>query len=358
MKDSQTQKRKLRKFLKKKPNIKSLIARKTNSSEKEPHAGSKHPSIASRIGTAFNNYANDILLLFIPVGLFFIFVILILLNNHFLKKIYATQVPIYIEVNKINPYPYVGEMPLLPLSAKAAIVLDSDSQVAIFSKNPNLLFPMASTAKIMTALTAFDYYKYNSVLTIKSSFTEGSILGLQVGDTFYFEDLLYAMLLPSANDAAVAIADNYFAGREAFIAKMNERAQLLNLVSTRFSDPTGLDDDHNYTNVTDMARLASIAIKNEKFAQVTGTKQRIITNTLGTKQYVLTNLNKLLGINGVTGIKTGTTEGAREVLVTSVERDDHTFIIVVMNSEDRFGDTQTLLNFVDQSVQFVAPVLK
>src|SRR6185503_9453232 len=128
MKDSQTHTKKQRKFLKKKP-AKSKATKKEHLGQSQ--TGSQRISISSRLKEAFNNYANDVLLLFIPVGLFFIFVILILLNNYFLKKIYATQVPPFVEVNKINPYPYVGEMPLLPLSAKAAIVLDSNSQVAI-----------------------------------------------------------------------------------------------------------------------------------------------------------------------------------------------------------------------------------
>lgn len=294
-------------------------------------------------------------MLFIPLGLLFIFIILILINNQFLRQIYATQVPTYISANTINPYPYVGEIPLLSLSAKSAIVVDANSQVPVFSKNPHLLFPMASTAKIMTALTALDYYHNKSIITIKSTGVEGSVIGLQLGETYYFDDLLYAMLLPSANDAAVAIADNYPGGTEAFVKQMNEKAKLFHLVSTKFADPTGIDDDHNYTNVIDMARLASLAIKNKKFVQVTGTKQKVITDIQGIRQHSLSNLNKLLGINGVTGIKTGTTTGAKEVLVTSVVRDNHTFIVVVMNSEDRFGDTQTLLNFIDQNVHFVTP---
>lgn len=297
------------------------------------------------------------MLFFIPVGLFFIFIVLVLINNQFLKQIYATQIPTYLSANTINPYPYVGEIPLLSLSAKSAIIVDADSQVPIFSKNPHLLFPMASTAKIMTALTALDYFQSDSVITVKSSGVEGSIIGLQPGETYYFNDLLYAMLLPSANDAATAIADNYAGGKAAFVEKMNEKAQQLHMDSTRFADPAGIDDDHNYTNVIDMARLAAIAIKNNTFAQIAGTKQKFITDISGTRQFSLFNLNKLLGIDGVTGIKTGTTAGAKEVLVTSVFKNGHTFIIVVMNSEDRFGDTQTLLNFIDNSVNFVNPDL-
>ncbi|HEX8932497.1 MAG TPA: hypothetical protein VF810_05040, partial [Patescibacteria group bacterium] len=102
-------------------------------------------------------------------------------------------------------------------------------------------------------------------------------------------------------------------------------------------------------------RLASFAVKNQELSKIFGTKQKVIATINYSNQYALYNLNKLLGFNGVTGIKTGTTEGAGEVLVTSVVNKGHTFIIVVMNSTDRFADTETLINFLDQSVQFIAP---
>jgi len=202
-------------------------------------------------------------------------------------------------------------------------------------------------------LVALEYFKSNSILTIKSAHVEGTTLGFVPGEQFYFIDLLYAMLLPSANDAAVAIADNYPGGQLAFVAKMNEKASQLHLSNTHFSDPDGLNDDGDYTTATDMARLASAAIQNKAFSEVTGTKQRIIFSLSHLQEYPLTNLNKLLGFNGVTGIKTGTTEGAGEVLVTSTIVNGHTFIIVVMNSEDRFTDTRMLLNFISQQIQFI-----
>lgn len=337
MKDSQNLKKKQRKFTKKKA-----------------HNSPQPPLIKKE--SKIRSFGKDILLLLIPCCLLIIFLTLILINNHFLQAIYASKITTFISSNKINPYPFVGEIPLLSLSAKAAIVVDADSQVVAFSKNQQLRFPMASTVKIMTALTALDYYKSNDILTIKSTGIEGSSLNLQPGEQFYFEDLLFAMLLPSANDAAVAIADNYPGGTLAFVAKMNEKANMLHLTDTHFVDPTGLEDSGDYTTVIDMAHLASAALKNKKIMEITGTKEKIIFNSTRNKQYSLHNLNKLLGTNGVTGIKTGTTTGAREVLVTSVTRGNHTFIIVVMNSTDRFGDTQTLLNFIDNNIQFISPI--
>ena len=247
--------------------------------------------------------------------------------------------------NEIDPY----------LSAKSAIAVEVDSQTVLFSKNPALRFSTASTAKIMTALVALKYFKSNSELTIKSYRTAGSGLNLQFADSFYFDDLLYAMLLPSANDAAAAIADNYPGGREEFVKKMNDKAKELHLSDTHFVDSIGIDDDGNYSTAIDLARLSSVAMKSEYFAKVVSTQQKVIYNTFKTHQYVFSNLNRLLGYNGVNGIKTGTTEGAGEVLVTSALIDGHKFIIVIMNSQDRFGDTSSILDLISQQAYFVNP---
>lgn len=258
----------------------------------------------------------------------------------------------------LSLYPVVLNSYKPYLSAKAAIVLDADSKTVIFSKNPLLRFSMASTAKIMTGLVALDYYKPDSVLVINSGLVEGSGLNLQVGDKFYFKDLLYAMLLPSANDAALAIAENYPGGKPAFVMKMNEKAKELHLTDTHFEDPIGLNDDENYTTAIDLSRLGSEIIKNEELAQIVSTQQKFISNIDHTQEYNVFNLNKLLGIQGVNGIKTGTTEGAGEVLLTSTFLNGHTYIIVVMNSQNRFSDTNTLLYYIANNVSFIDPKSK
>ena len=305
----------------------------------------------------FKQYETDLQLALIPLILLAILSILMLLNNHFLQVIADNKTQPVDSLMTMQPFPLAENVIPPDLSAKAAIVLDADSQVILLSKNPELRFSMASTTKIMTALTALDFFKDSDTLTVKTYGVEGSGIGLVPGEQLAFKDLLYAMLLPSANDAAVAIADNYSGGRDAFVKKMNEKALLLHLSNTHFADPAGLDDDGNYTTVVDLSRLGSFAMKNERFAEVVGTKQKTIYDTYYSKEYALTNLNKLLGTRGVNGIKTGTTEAAGEVLVTSIVAKGHTFIIVVMNSKDRFGDTKDLLDFINEKVQYVMPLL-
>lgn len=356
MKDSQSLKKKQRKFIRKNKTETSVETKPVAPSleEKKNLQSPVSPSPVSQ--NFFKKYEVDLILALIPLILLGILFTLITINTHIQKSISDNSLRPVESSIQMNPYPFISEVTMPTLSAQAAIITDADSQVILFSKNPQLRFSMASTTKIMTALTGLDYFQDKSILTVQTFGVEGSSLGLQVGERFYFEDLLYMMLLPSANDAAVAIADNYPGGREAFVAKMNEKAQSLHLENTHFADPTGLDDDGDYTTVVDMARLASYAIKNKKFAKVTGTREKLVSNVDYTRQYPLTNLNKLLGTEGVTGIKTGTTEGAGEVLVTSTVANGHTFIIVVMNSTQRFIDTKALLTFITDNVQYLMPV--
>ena len=247
----------------------------------------------------------------------------------------------------------------LDITAKAAVVMDNDSKVMLYSKNPNLLFSMASTTKIMTALVGLDYYKTNDVLTIKTENVEGVNVGFKIGEKLNFSDILYAMLLPSGNDAALALAQNYPGGEEEFIKKMNEKAKSLSLTNTNFADSIGLEDSRDYTTPLDLARLSSIALQNEIFAKVVATKTREISDVTGANKYLLKNLNKLLGISGVNGVKTGHTNEAGQVLVTSKievdsENKEHSLIIVIMDSLDRFWDTSKLLYLISGNINYLS----
>ncbi|MDE2025917.1 MAG: D-alanyl-D-alanine carboxypeptidase [Patescibacteria group bacterium] len=249
-------------------------------------------------------------------------------------------------------YPLLTSKNTPQISAEAALVMDADSQVVVYSKNPRLRFSPASTTKLMTALTAFQYFHPADILEIKSSNVEPVVVGFQEGQKVRFSDILYGMLVPSGNDAALAISQNYPGGEAAFVDQMNRNARLFHLFNTHYGDPIGLTDDSDYTTVVDLARLTTIALANPTIHQIVGTKYTTISTLDGTS-FSLENTNILLGEDGVMGVKTGYTEGAREVLVTAVVRGNHTFIIVVMRSDDRFADTKTLINNVVDNVTFV-----
>ncbi len=251
-------------------------------------------------------------------------------------------------------YPVLKSEIFPDISAKAVVIMDKDSKVVLFSKNPNLLFSMASTTKIMTAIIALDYYKMNDILIIKKEKIEGVNVGFTIGEKLNFLDILYAMLLPSGNDAALALAQNYPGGEEAFIKKMNEKAKALHLTNTNFADSIGIEDSRDYTTPLDLARLASTALENETFAKIVATKTWEITDVTGGNKYLLKNLNKLLGIQGVNGVKTGYTTEAGQVLITSRKEKDHTLIIIVMDSQDRFFDTSKLLYEISGNINYLS----
>lgn len=356
MKDSQPVKIKKRKFkLNKSNSSKTKISAKPNNPKIKKEEDIKKPLEEKKESVLKQHKFNFQYVLILLIVLAIILIVMCILNILLKQKIENERIfPLQYTVN-ISSYPIMDKVTNPDISAKSAIIMDADSHTVLYSKNPELRFSMASTTKIMTALVAMDYYKDKSVLTIYSPRIEGSNIGFYQGEQFYFKDLLYAMMLPSSNEAAVAIAENYPGGKDAFVRKMNEKSQEFNLANTHFKDPVGLDDDNDYSNVLDLSRLSAIAMKNKELASIFATKHKTITDITGNNVYELGNLNKLLGEDGVNGIKTGTTEGAGEVLVTSTVANGHTFIIIVMKSTQRFVDTRILLSLINKNVHFINP---
>lgn len=236
------------------------------------------------------------------------------------------------------------------VASRAFIIYDPLSRVVIAGKNQHLRFTPASTAKIMTALIVLEEYKLDKILTAENILeVEGSKMKLQEKESITVENLLYGLMLPSANDAAYILAKNYLpagkagpGGVEGFVNRMNEKAKMFKLENTRFVDPSGYSDE-NLTTAFDLARLASHALRNQKLREIVSTKQKTVTDTTGAISHELHNLNELLGVEGVSGIKTGFTQEAGGVLVSSVEDDGKTYVIIVLNSEDRFQDTKNII---------------
>lgn len=291
----------------------------------------------------------------LPILLFVVFLFIFIGNlflSFWLNQNQISKLPI--KVSSSFNYPIIKNKFIPQIGATGAIIMDADSKIVLYSKNPDLRYSLASTTKIMTALVATDYFKPTDILTIKTPHVEGSNLGFYQGQQMSFENLMYAMLLPSSNEAALAIAQNYPGGEKEFVKKMNEKAKILNLKNTNYGDPIGLDDSNNYTNPFDLARLASFSTAQPLIKQIVATKEKVITDESGLNVYDLKNLNELLGIDGVNGVKTGYTEEAGQVLVTSKVEKGKTIIIVVMGSEDRFLDTEKLLDLIDGNLTYLS----
>ncbi len=261
-----------------------------------------------------------------------------------------------IELTEFSSYPVNITGQAAPwLTARAALAIDVPSKTIIFSKNQDYRLLPASTTKIMTALVALDFYKLNDVLDVATPQAIGQTMGLKENEKMTAENLLYGLLVESGNDAAYVFAENYPGGVDDFVAAMNKKAADLNLKQTSFHNPTGIDASGHLTTAHDLALLAAEAMKNDIFAKIVATPSIVISDTSGDIKHKLTNINQLVGkFPGVKGIKTGWTEDAGECLVAYTERDKGKIITVVLGSNNRFKETEVLVDWVFNNFQWEA----
>ena len=243
------------------------------------------------------------------------------------------------------------------LDSRIALVYDRASGRILFDKNGNKTTPMASTTKIMTALIVVENSNLSDIVTIdsKSAGTGGSRLGLKKNDKITVNDLLYGLMLRSGNDAAVALAIHVGGSVEGFAELMNKKAKELNLTSTHFMVPHGLDMDGHYTTAYELAKMADYALKNEKLKAIVSTKT--CTININNNPKVISNTNELLGsVSGVYGVKTGFTNGAGRCLVTACKRDSLDIITVIIGADTkkiRTSDSMKLIEYSFKNYQII-----
>lgn len=236
----------------------------------------------------------------------------------------------------------------LSLSAKSAILIEGQSGEVIYEKNACEMLSMASTTKIMTAIVALESgcdldKKYK--IPPEAIGIEGSSIYLTSDEELSLRELLYALMLESANDSAVAIAIITYESLENFVEKMNEKAAELNLSSTHFENPHGLDAENHHSSALDLATLAKYALENELFAKIVKTRTYKIggENTL---PRTLVNHNKLLRLyDGASGVKTGYTKKTGRCLVSSAFRDGVSLIAVTLNAPSDWHDHAELFDY-------------
>lgn len=257
------------------------------------------------------------------------------------KLISPVTVPVYKGVQPVG-------QDMASMSASAVYVMDRESGAILYQKNASAPRYPASTAKMMTAIVARQVYSLDRVLTVKeAAFTTGTVVGLKLGEQISVENLLKALLIPSGNDAALVLGENHPFGYQGFIAQMNQEAKQLHLTQTVYNNVSGLDADNELSTARDLAILANELMKDPILREIVGIKQTEIRDDSGKTVHYLRSTHDLLGyLPGVVGIKTGTTEFAGENLITQVDRDGHQVIIVMMGSEDRFGETTQLINWI------------
>ncbi|KKP93931.1 MAG: hypothetical protein UR98_C0001G0016 [Parcubacteria group bacterium GW2011_GWA1_36_12] len=259
---------------------------------------------------------------------------------------------------EVNPLPVANFNYQNPqgITARSAIVIDSKTGVTLFEKNATLKHLPASTTKLMTALISLEKCSTDTIITIGEFEKEGTQMGLSTGDQITVENLLYGLLINSGNDAATALVTGCAQSPNNFTASMNQKAEDLKMKDTHFTNPTGFDDDPQYSTAEDLAKLANVAISNPLISKIVKVKSTVVTDFTGNKTYYLENINELLGIiDGLEGVKTGQTEGSLENLITKTTRNGNSVIVVVLGSEDRFTETQNLIEWAFNSYDWVNP---
>jgi D-alanyl-D-alanine carboxypeptidase (penicillin-binding protein 5/6) len=247
-----------------------------------------------------------------------------------------------------KPIPILNEKTTKPiLTALSIYAADIDSGLTLYEKNSEEPILPASTTKIVTALVAMDYYLLDDVITVGDISVPGQKMNLVKNEKISARDLLYGLLIFSANDAAEVLAEGYPGGRGEFIDSMNRKAEKIKLSNTSFTNPTGLDGGDHYSTARDLVRAASYAIQKPFFAEVVATTEKKVTSIDGKTVHNLTNINELVGeIDGVLGVKTGWTENAQENLITFINRDEKRVMIALLGSEDRFSETKELIDWI------------
>ncbi|MBR2622580.1 MAG: D-alanyl-D-alanine carboxypeptidase [Clostridia bacterium] len=248
---------------------------------------------------------------------------------------------------QIEPYTLPVLSDIGGISAKSAVLIDANSGQVLYQKDASVRLPMASTTKIMTALCALELAKADTLITVdaRAVGVEGSSIYLQEKEQLTLLQLLYALLLASANDAAVAIAIGTAGSVEAFADHMNEKAKQLGLSDTHFENPHGLDSEQHYTTAHDLALIAREALNNPQLRTIFATKK--ITIPQGDTQGVrwLINHNKMLRYyDGAIGVKTGFTKKSGRCLVSAAERDGLTLIAVTLCAPDDWNDHTRMLD--------------
>ncbi len=198
----------------------------------------------------------------------------------------------------------------------------------------------------MTSYVALNNSKIDDIVTVGENVLKsfGSGIYIEIGEKMSLENLLYGLMLRSGNDAAIVIADYVGGSMEGFALMMNEVAQNIGMKKTTFINSSGLENDSGEGNLStsyDMALLMSEAMKNEKFREIVGTKEKIVKTNY--KTYVWYNKNKLLkNYEYCTGGKTGFTEKARRTLVTTASKDGMNLVVVTLNDPNDFQNHQSL----------------
>jgi D-alanyl-D-alanine carboxypeptidase (penicillin-binding protein 5/6) len=232
---------------------------------------------------------------------------------------------------------------------RAGLLFDLDTGRALWQRNPHARLRIASLTKMMTALLAVRSGRPDTrvLVTREAIDTDGSKVGvLPLGKRVRFETMLYGLLLPSGNDAAVALAQNLAGSVPRFVARMNAEAAKLGLACSRFASPSGYVDQENFSCAVDLAELAHLDLAEPRIARITRTASAVLPFPIKGGKLYLYNNNPMLryGYPGTTGLKTGYTLASGRCLVATAERHGVRLGVVLLDSPDPATQARKLLD--------------
>ncbi|NLM38223.1 MAG: D-alanyl-D-alanine carboxypeptidase [Firmicutes bacterium] len=255
----------------------------------------------------------------------------------------------YRRVESYPPLVYLPQVVPPPrIKAGAAILVEAVSGMILYAKDEHVRKAPASTTKIMTAIVALERGKLSDVVTVspRAARTGGSSLGLKAGEKIVLGELLEGVMLRSANDGSVALAEHIGGSEQNFVKLMNMKAREIGALNTNFSNAHGLTVPNHYSSAFDLALMARYGFGLPEFVRLVGTREEAVEWYQGAKTREVRNTNRLLwSFAGADGVKTGTTNRAGYCLVASAARDGRRFIAVVLNSPDRWGEAARLLEY-------------
>ena len=250
----------------------------------------------------------------------------------------------------IPTQPLEGLTPVSPpeVTAEAWLLWDDTFQRELGSLLPDQARAMASTTKMMTAIVALATHDLDERVRISARATAigESEIDLVAGEVWRLEDLIRALLIRSANDAALAIAEHVGGSEVQFVRMMNDMAAELGLQNTHFMNPHGLDEEGHFSSARDLLSIARAGMENVTFAEFVGTRSSTFPISPTGEERVAATTNALLStFEGAIGVKTGYTADAGLTIVSAAERDGRRLYAVVMGSADHFADAAALLRY-------------
>jgi D-alanyl-D-alanine carboxypeptidase (penicillin-binding protein 5/6) len=246
---------------------------------------------------------------------------------------------------KAAPTPRTA-VPPPAITGLAAVVVDEASGEVLYDKDARVALPPASLTKIATAILALERGNLDAWVEtdVDSRLMRGStVMGLEPGDRFRLRDLLYGLMLPSGNDAALAIGRHISGSDVAFVAEMNQLLKRLGLSDSRFANPHGLGSRDHVVSAYDLAMLSRYAMTLPGFNEIVDARS---WTARGSRTLNFSNINTFLGVYpGADGVKTGYTRSAGSTLAASASRNGHRLYVIVLNSPVRNEDARLLLNW-------------